>query len=218
MYQIKKLLIATHNPAKIKEISIGLDPLSKKGMKLLTLNDLKINQDTKETGKTFKENSILKAKFYTALTSLPSVADDGGLIIPYLNNEPGVKSKRWLGYDASDEELIQYTLKRLESASKSDRTAYLQTCICFYKPEQNPQVSGNPEGFIIFCEQEKIKGHIAEKPSPRRVPGFPYRALLIVDEFNKYYDELTEDEHHKINHRLKALNRLVKRIDKYLLE
>lgn len=208
MHQIKKLLIATHNPAKIKEISIGLAPLSEKGIKLVTLNDLKINQDVKETGITFKENAILKAKFYAKLTGLPAIADDGGLIIPYLNNEPGIKSKRWLGYDASDEELIRHTLMKLESAGKSDRIAYLQTCICFF----------HPAGGIIICEEEKIKGHIAQKPSSKFAPGFPYRALLVVDEFNKYYDELTGDEHDQINHRLKALRRLVKRIEKYLLE
>ena len=76
----------------------------------------------------------------------------------------------------------------------------------------NPQGSRNPEGSVIICEQEKIKGFIAAKPSPRRIDGFPYRALFIVSKFNKYYDDLTEKEHNEINHRLKALKRLVKRI------
>ena len=82
----------------------------------------------------------------------------------------------------------------------------------------NPQGSRNPEGSAIICEQKKIKGCIAEKPSPRRIDGFPYRALFIVSKFNKYYDDLTEKEHTEINHRLKALKRLVKRIKKYLIE
>ena len=198
---MKKLLIATHNQAKIKELSIGLDPLRKKGVKLLTLSDLKIKRDTKETGKTFKENAILKAKFYGDLTGLPSIADDGGLIIPYLNNEPGVKSRRWLGRDATDEELIQHTLLHLRGVNSGDRTAYLQTCICFYYPYviRHPEfISGSGskkqmlkqvqhDNSIIIYEEEKIKGYIADKPSPRRVPGFPYRALLIVDKYNKYY-------------------------------
>ena len=210
---MKSILIATHNKAKLKEIKQGLSPLKKLSVKIVSLNDLKIKREPKEIGETFKENAILKAKFYGKLINLPTIADDGGLVIPYLNNEPGVKSRRWLGREASDEELINYTLLHLKGVKKADRTAYLETCICFYSlVSPNPQGSRNPEGSVIICEQEKIKGHIAEKPSPRRIEGYPYRALLIIDKFNKYYDDLTEKEHVQVNHRLKALERLVIKI------
>ena len=216
---IKKILIATHNQAKLKELKFGLQSLEKIGIKIVSLNDLNIKDKPLETGKTFQENAEIKARFYGDLTKLPVIADDGGLVIPYLNNGPGVKSRRWLGYEATDEELINYTLTHLKGVKKADRTAYLETCICFYLPvASNPQGSRNPEGSAIICEQKKIKGCIAEKPSPRRIDGFPYRALFIVSKFNKYYDDLTEKEHTEINHRLKALKRLVKRIKKYLIE
>ena len=215
----KKLLIATHNQAKLNELKLGLENLKKLGIKIVSLNDLNIKDKPLETGKTFQENAEIKARFYGDLTKLPVIADDGGLVIPYLNNGPGVKSRRWLGYEATDEELINYTLTHLKGVKKADRTAYLETCICFYLPvASNPQGSRNPEGSAIICEQKKIKGCIAEKPSPRRIDGFPYRALFIVSKFNKYYDDLTEKEHTEINHRLKALKRLVKRIKKYLIE
>src|SRR3989344_5109954 len=96
---MKTLLIATHNTAKLKELKLGLRDLEKQGVKIITLNDLKISKNPEETGKTFRENAILKAKFYADLTNLPTIADDGGIIIPLLNNEPGVKSRRWLGYE-----------------------------------------------------------------------------------------------------------------------
>lgn len=220
---VKKLLIATHNQAKLRELNLGLKSLEKSGVEMVSLNDLKITAEPSEAGKTFQENSEIKARYYGNLTGLPTVADDGGLIIPYLNNEPGVKSRRWLGREATDEELIQHTLKCLEGVNLSDRTAYLETCICFYFPAStHPQgvqtIGTHPEGDIFVCEHEKVKGHIAEKPSPRRLKGFPYRAVLIVDKFNKYYDELNDEEHKKINHRMKALKRLVKKVEKYLIE
>lgn len=224
---MKKLLLATHNQAKLEELKLGVKELVKKGVKALTLNDLKITQNTQESGKTFCENAQIKAKFYGDLTGLPTIADDGGLIIPHLNNEPGVKSRRWLGYEATDEELIAYTFQRLQGVQKNKRKAFLQTCLCFYFPSIviptkagiyiDSRFCGNDNG-IIICQQEKIKGYIAEKPSGRPTFGYPFRALFIVDKFNKYYDELTEEEHLKINHRLKALKRLIKKIEKYLLQ
>lgn len=212
---MKRLLIATHNSAKLEELKIGLRELKNLGIKLFSLNDVGVEKDPEETGKTFQENSLLKAKFYGKLTGLPTVADDGGLIIPYLGNGPGVRSRRWPGYEASDEELISYTLLHLRGVKLADRTAYLETCVCFYLPKEHPQ-GGRTDSLrvkdILIFEQEKIKGHIAEKPTGRPTNGYPFRALFIVDEFNKYYDELTPEEHDRINHRFKALKRLTKRI------
>ncbi len=203
---MKRLLIATTNPGKIEEIKSGLKELEKLEIKLVTLNDVRVEKDLEETGKTFQENSLLKAKFYGELTGLLTIADDGGLIIPYLNNEPGVKSKRWLEYAATDEQLINFALSNLRGCTGSKRTAFLQTCVCFYHPKTKS----------IFFEEEKIKGHIAEKSSNQPANGYPFRALFIVDQFNKYYNELTEKEHQQVNHRLKALKRLTKKIGNLL--
>lgn len=200
---MKKILIATTNPAKLEELKIGLKSLEKQGIKILTLNDVKVGENVPvENGKTFQENVLIKAKFYADLTNLPCLSDDGGLIIPYLNNEPGVKSRRWPGYEATDEELINLTLSNLRGYAGSKRTAFLQTCLCFYDPETKKAIFGT----------EKIKGYIAEKPSGKPTKGYPYRAIFIVDKYNKFYDDLTEKEHLEINHRLKALKRLTKKI------
>lgn len=197
------LLIATHNHAKIKELKFGFRNFKKTGLKILTLADLKIKDKPDENGKTFKENAGIKAEFYADLTNLPAIADDGGLIIPYLNNEPGVKSRRWLGYEASDDELINHTLSHLRGGIRANRTAYLETCICFYNPMTKKTV----------YEQEKIRGLIADKPYRHWERGYPYRALFIVEKLNKYYDELTEKEHLQINHRLKAVRKLIAKIE-----
>ena len=221
---IKKILIATHNQAKLKELKFGLQSLEKIGIKIVSLNDLKIHAQPIENGETFQENAEIKARFYGDLTKYPTIADDGGLVIPHLNNEPGVKSRRWLGRESTDEELIQHTLVHLRGVNHADRIAYLETCICFYLPATHPQggqaQQAHPAGGIgiVICESEKIRGHIAEKPSPRRIEGYPYRALFIVDKFNKYYDELTDEEHQQINHRLKALKRLIRKIKPYIIK
>lgn len=196
---MKKILLATTNKAKIKELKLGLKKLEKYGIKIFTLGELGINKKPEEKGKTFCQNSKIKARFYGNLSGFPTIADDGGLIIPSLNNQPGVRSRRWLGYEASDEELINYTLKKLNNFSKEQRVAYLITCVSFY----------NPINKDYFFQQKKIKGYIAEKPSGKPTEGYPFRALFIVEKFNKYYDELTEKEHQEVNHRLKALTRLL---------
>ncbi|MEM2772316.1 MAG: non-canonical purine NTP pyrophosphatase [Candidatus Pacearchaeota archaeon] len=195
-----KILIATHNKAKLEEIKWGLSDL--RNIEILSLEDFKIFESPEEDGETFRDNAYKKAKFYSEIAKIPTIADDGGLIIPYLNGEPGVKSRRWLGYEASDEELINHTLKKLKNVSGEERLAYLQTCVCFYDPHKE----------ILILEEEKIEGYIAYEPSKKRIAGYPFRSLFIVKEFNKYYDELSEEEHFKINHRLQALSRLKEKI------
>ncbi len=195
---MRKILIATHNPAKEKEIRETLKEILPKEVELVSLKELGIKQEPEETEKTFKENALLKAKYYASLTGLSTIADDGGLIIPALNNEPGVKSRRWLGYPASDEELIEYTLKRMKGLENKERLAYLETCVCFYEPKKR----------LAIFQSERIEGYIAEKPSKKRLKGYPFRSLFIVKKFNKYYDELTEKEHEEVNHRKRAIKKL----------
>lgn len=210
-----KILVATHNPGKLGELRKGLSHLEKKNVKIISLKDLGISESPQETGQTFQENSLLKSKFYAQLSGLPTIADDGGLGIDILKGQPGVKSRRWPGYEATDEELIDFTLGHLRGVFGAKRSAYLQTCITFYDPRTK----------TVFSETEKIDGYIAEKQSGRPTEGYPFRALFIVQKFNqprsnrgKYYDELTEKEHEVINHRLKAIKRLSKKIEKYMLE
>lgn len=202
--KVKKILIASTNPGKTSEIKFGLQELKKQGIEIITLNDVVVGEDEPvENGQTFEENSFLKAKFYSDLTGLPAIADDGGLVIPYLNGEPGVRSRRWLGRSASDEELVDYTLKRLQDVARKDRSAHLEMSLCFYDPKTKKNV----------FETEKILGHISETANKKRVAGFPYRAVFIVDKYNKFYDDLTKEEHDLVNHRLIALKRLTKKIE-----
>ncbi|PIY68963.1 non-canonical purine NTP pyrophosphatase [Candidatus Roizmanbacteria bacterium CG_4_10_14_0_8_um_filter_39_9] len=201
------LLLATHNKAKLEELKLGTANLSPT-LSIFSLDDLHISQDPEETGKTFLENSILKAKYYGKLSGLPTIADDGGVMIDILNGEPGVKSKRWVGHDGTDEELMAYTLLRLINIPIEKRLACLQTVITYF----------NPLNGTLFSETGKISGHIALRASSRPTNGYPYRSLFIVDKYHKYYDELTDEEHKKTNHRRIALERLIKKIKVNLIQ
>ncbi|MBP7967512.1 non-canonical purine NTP pyrophosphatase, partial [Candidatus Woesebacteria bacterium] len=101
-----KLLLATTNKAKQAEITFGLQPLLEKGVTIVSLRDFPSIEEPEETGATFEENAKLKAQYYAQKTGLPALADDGGLMIDALGGEPGVKSRRWPGYSATDTELI----------------------------------------------------------------------------------------------------------------
>jgi XTP/dITP diphosphohydrolase len=202
---MKKLLLATSNPGKLSEMRFGLVNLSKKGWQLLSLADLKINHEPEETGQTFAENAELKARHYARLAKMPALADDGGFVIPYLNNQPGVRSARWLGKNSNDENLIEHTIKKLKKAKNNERAAYLELVLCFFDPQRK----------LSLYENEKISGFVASKPTKKRIKGFPYRALLKVCPFNKYYDELSPQEHAQANHRLKALSQLQQKLNNY---
>jgi len=196
---MKSVLIATTNPGKLAEIKIALSPLKKQGVTILDLSSFPEIEPPEETGATFEENARLKASYYAEQSQLPTIADDGGIMIDALHGEPGVKSRRWPGYEASDQELIDYTLTKLSSVPLTKRTAKLETCVCFYDPSTRQ----------FEISQEGVNGTIAEQPSQHLIHGYPYRSLFIVDAFGTYYDELTAEQHVSINHRLKAVRKLI---------
>jgi len=192
---MKKLLIATTNPGKLAEIK---EFLSDVPLTLVNLSDVGIVDAVEETGITFEENAVLKAKHYAKESDLPTLADDGGLEIDALSGEPGVKSHRWIHKDRedTDEELIQYTLDRMKDIVDANRGAQLRLVLALVLP------SGE-----VFTSEEKVRGIIPRKASEYRRKGFPYRSLLFLPEINKYYnhDELTVAETETYNHRKKAL-------------
>jgi XTP/dITP diphosphohydrolase len=197
-----KLLIATHNPAKIEELSKYLTPLCNDGVQLVSLADVGITDEPEETGTTLKDNACLKACFYGDKSGLPALADDGGFSIDHLNGEPGVKSNRWLGFKATDQQLIDHTLMKLEGVPRPQRGASLVLCLCYYNPAHNN----------VATAETRISGYVAERPTKKFKAGFPYRALHIVQPFQKYYDELTEAEHDMVNHRRAAVMELLPKI------
>ncbi len=203
---MKKLLIATTNPGKLVEITSFLKDIP---VQPVSLKDLRVIDYPEETGKTFEENAILKAKFYVQKTGLPALADDGGAEIDALGGEPGIKTRRWIysDRDSTDEELIAYTLEKLKGIPLQDRGMQLRAVIALALP------SGK-----YYTGTAKIRGIITIKPSPQRHPGFPFRSLMYIPELGKFYnhDLMTPEENDAYNHRKKALEELKPILRRYL--
>ena len=189
-----KLLLATHNEGKAKELKEFLVDF---GVEALSLNDLNINDDIEETGATFTENAILKANFFAKKTGLPTLADDSGIEIDALNGEPGVKSRRWKGYPMTDQELIDYTLERLKNVPAEKRTCKFVTVLALVRPNKKVEF-----GF------GSLAGIITEKQMIPIQNGYPFRSIFYVSRYKKMLGELSPAEHAEANHRHDALKQL----------
>lgn len=192
---MKKLLIATKNPGKLHEFSIFL-----KEFNVISLEDIGIREDVEEDGSTFEENSQKKALFYSKLSGLPSLSDDGGLEIDALHGEPGVKSRRWLGYEGTDEELKNHLKKVMMSLPDDKRSARFTTVVSFALP------SGS-----IWSERGEVQGILQDNGNTRDFEGYPFRSYFYLPEIQKYYYEtdMTEEERNVYNHRHIALSKLL---------
>ncbi|MDP3983176.1 MAG: non-canonical purine NTP pyrophosphatase [bacterium] len=195
-----QLLIATKNPAKVTEFQNLLQDLD---LELVTLADLGIKTDVDETEDSFQDNSKLKAVTYSQLTNYPVIADDGGMEIYKLNNEPGVKSRRWIDgiHEFSDDEIIGYILGRMYNFKGANRNARLRAIVTFALPDGQ-----------VWQEEGIVEGYIAQYPGGVKREGFPFRSVFKIKDIDKYYqdEELTPEEQKSYNHRLKAVSKLKK--------
>ncbi len=193
---MQKLLIATTNKGKIKEIGEFLKDLP---VQLVSLQDVGISQDVEETGTSYEENSRLKAVTYAKLSGLPAVSDDGGLEISALNGEPGVQSRYWAGPEGKDEAIIEKMKKVAKELPDTNREAVFRTVMTLAFPNGTYwQVSGH------------VNGIIAKEPLINVLHGYPYRSFFYLPKIKKYYheSELTDREMKEYNHRWKAVNAL----------
>lgn len=190
---MKKILIATTNPSKFLEAK---SVLSDTDLEILNLKDFPNIEHVEETGDTFLENALLKAKGYFNQTGVPCIADDAGLMIDYLDGAPGVNSHRWLGREASDDDLAKAVLDKLKGVPRGKRTARLGGFAVFYNGDK------------IVSKENWIEGYITEGEIGEVLKGFPYRAVLMVSKFGKLYGELSEKEHEEVNFRRKNLREL----------
>jgi XTP/dITP diphosphohydrolase len=188
---MKRLLLGTTNKAKIEEYKKLLSDLP---MELVSLTDLSIAEKPEEKGKTFEENAIIKAKFYFEKSGIPTLVDDGGLEIEALGGEPGVHSRRWLGREMTDEELVKEVMKRMEG--QSNRGCRLNLVIALATP------------FGIMTSDAALEGIIAENTQDKKIEGFPYASVMFFPNYNKHYCDLSDQEHEILNHRKHALDKI----------
>lgn len=183
-----EVLCATQNPGKLKELRELLAPLA---ITILTPSDVHLaDLDVEETGETFAENAELKAKAFAEASGKVSLADDSGLEVKALDNQPGVHSKRVGGSDA---ERIAWVLSRL--ATKNDRRARFVSVICIHDPKRNQ----------TECFEGTVDGVVAPAPAGDPDQGFGYDPIFIPDGYDQTFAELGQEIKNTLSHRARAL-------------
>ena len=190
----KTLVLASSNPGKVREINQMLAGLS---LSVVPQSDFKVI-DAEETGLTFIENALLKARNATRHTGLPVIADDSGIEVDYLNGAPGIYSARYAGKNASDEQNLRKLLDDLVGIPEAERTARFQCLMVYLRHEFDPTpviCQGTWEGRILF--------------EPRGSNGFGYDPIFFVPTHNCSSAELPPEVKNKLSHRGQALRLLV---------
>jgi XTP/dITP diphosphohydrolase len=194
-----KIILASKNQDKIKEIG---KILSRSNRMLVTCNDMDI-PEVEETGSTFVENAILKARSASLSTGLPAIADDSGIEVDYLDAKPGIKSARYSGENATNESNNLKLLEALNGVSYKDRKACYRCVIVYMRFPDDPFpviTSGSWHGYIT----ERLIGN----------NGFGYDPLFYLPEYDKTSAQISSDLKNKISHRAQALIKLEKYFEK----
>ena len=190
-----KIILASKNQDKIKEIKKMLDGT---GILLKTCNDTEI-PEVEETGSTFVENAILKARSASMITGLAAIADDSGIEIEYLNGRPGIKSARYSGENATNKMNNIKLLSELKNVPYEKRKACYRCVMVYMRFPDDP--------FPVIASGS-WSGYITEEPIGEN--GFGYDPLFFLPKYNKTSAQITPEEKNKISHRAQALNELQK--------
>ncbi len=189
-----KVVLASGNKGKLKEFNQLLNPLD---IEVLPQSAFNISS-VEETGLTFVENAILKARHASKISGLPAIADDSGLEVDALNGAPGIYSARYAGEDATDALNNQKLLTDLQGIDTDKRTARFQCLLVFLEHPSDPTP--------VIC-QGSWEGLILESPSGDQ--GFGYDPLFWVPSENCASAELSKDKKNTLSHRGKALRELI---------
>ena len=194
--KILKLLIGSNNKGKIKEI-ISILP---KNILIYTPKDFNL-RSPKENGKSFSENSLIKAKFFSKKTNMVSLADDSGLEIDILNGAPGIYSARWGGKKNNFNSAINKVYKKLKKVnsdwSKKKIKARFVCALTIYWPSN-----------FSVCVIGKVKGTISKTKKGNM--GFGYDPIFIPNNSRLTFGQMRPSKKYKIDHRMKAFNKIKK--------
>jgi len=194
---MQKLVIASGNKGKLRELAALLEPLD---YQVHTQSEFNV-PDIAETGTTFVENAIIKARHAAEITGLPAVADDSGIEVDALDGAPGVYSARFSAPDASDEKNNALLVEKLRNVPESERGARYRAVIVYMRHAKDPSpiiCEGSWEGRIVL--------------EPRGQGGFGYDPYFYLDTHQCTSAELTAAQKNAISHRGQALQQLVRRL------
>ena len=183
-----RILLATNNAGKVRELAVLLagTPFA-----VATPRDEGIALDVEETGDTFEENAVLKARAFAEASGLLSIADDSGLEVDALGGEPGVRSARYAGPEASDEDRVRYLLGNLEGVEWEERSARFRSVVALAYPGGEVRLfEGACEGMVAF--------------EPRGDKGFGYDPIFYIPSLDRHMAELELEEKNLMSHRGQA--------------
>jgi len=190
-----RLLIASRNRGKVAEIRALLGPALQRVVEVVTLTELPSVKEPLENGKTFAENSRLKALHYAKAHKILCVADDSGLAVEPLGGLPGVRSARFAGEGASDESNNAHLLHELAPFARPWKAAFVCVATAALPNRVVAEATGKAEGEIL--------------PEGRGRDGFGYDPLFFIPSLGKSMAELSTEEKNRISHRGKALRALI---------
>jgi XTP/dITP diphosphohydrolase len=189
---VTELLLASQNPGKLNEMRLLVAGLP---FHVVGPLDIGIGDAPDETGHTFIENAILKARYYARRSGLLTVADDSGLSVDALGGGPGLYSSRFGGEGASDEDRNRLLLLKLEGVPPEERGARFTSAVALVK-----------NGDVVFQAVETVDGRIAE--APRGPNGFGYDPVFFYPPYGKTFGEVPRAMKDRVSHRGKAFARL----------
>lgn len=191
---MQKVVLATGNAGKVRELA---SLLSDFGLDIVAQTDLGVDS-AEETGMTFIENAILKARHASQVTGLPAIADDSGLAVDYLGGAPGIYSARYSGEGATDERNLQKLLETLKDVPDDQRQAQFHCVLVYLRHAEDPTP--------LVCHG-RWPGVITHTPAGNG--GFGYDPIFYVPSVGKTAAELTREEKIAISHRGQALKQLL---------
>lgn len=185
---MKKIILATSNSGKIAELRSLLYPTECVPQSMLGI------QDAEETGLSFIENALIKARHASRFSGEPALADDSGLVVPALNGQPGIYSARFAGKNASDADNIERLLQQLRLKHTSDRSAFFYCAIALVSHADDP---------TPMIATGTLNGIITEAPTGNK--GFGYDPIFYLPSHQCTLAELSTAEKNTISHRAQAL-------------
>lgn len=193
-----RMIAATKNQGKIRETEKIFGDL---GIEVVSAQEEGINVDVEETGSSFIENSLIKARSIAMFCNDIVIADDSGLCVEALGGKPGIHSARYAGENASDKERWEKLLSEMENIE--DRSAKFVTSVAVVFPDGRE-----------FTALGEVKGHILKEPIGNN--GFGYDPIFYCDELKKSFASAAADEKNSVSHRSRALKSVYEKIKNYL--
>ncbi len=190
-----KLVLATRNQGKITEFRRILDALAPGVIELIGVDQFPDLLDVEETGSTFEENSLLKARYTSRATGLPAIADDSGLCVDALNGDPGIFSARWAGKHGNDQANLEKVLDQLKDVADEQRTAHFMCVASLVLPDGRHQIA---EG--------RFDGQILHAPVGEN--GFGYDPIFQPVGMSISSAQMSAEEKDLLSHRGKSLRSL----------